>query len=297
VNPPVLTLAGGTAVQHCATGPGPVCGTGSWNLPAAENLCQVVHNVPVNAEYRHLVLEAPPAALTARPGQFFHLTCPPSGDDTPYLRRPMSVYRVDRAAGRIEFLYKVQGAGTRGLATLEPGGVLDAFGPVGVGFTLPPSCRHVLILARGVGLATMAPLAEQAIGAGAAVTAILSARSRELLMSEDYLRKVGARVLVVHDEDGSSAVARVEALVRQEHARQSFGLLTTCGSSRLLQLLQSLGTEWSVPGQVALEQQMGCALGMCFACVRPFRKQADSAETSYRRVCWDGPVFDLQETV
>jgi dihydroorotate dehydrogenase electron transfer subunit len=166
-----------------------------------------------------------------------------------------------------------------------------------VGFTLPAGCRHVLILARGVGLATMAPLAQQAIAADAAVTAILSARSPELVMSEAYLRDVGARVIVVHDEDGSSGVERVEALVRQEHARRAFGLLTTCGSSRLLRLLQALGAEWKVPGQVALEQQMGCALGMCFACVRPFRKEAGAPETSYRRVCWDGPVFDLQETL
>lgn len=260
-------------------------------------LCDVVSNEWVNAEYKHLVLNAPPIALTAQPGQFFHLACPPSGDDQPFLRRPMSVYRVDLAAQRIEFLYKVQGVGTRGLATLVPGGVLDVMGPVGQGFTLPPSCRHTLIVARGVGLATMAPLAEFAISQGAAVTAVLSARAPDLVMSVEYLQSCGAQVITVNDNDGSSDIARMEELIREVHARQPIDYLTTCGSNRLLQLVQKLSTEWQVAGEVALEQKMGCALGMCFACVKPFRKAPGAAQTSYRRVCWDGPVFNVQETV
>lgn len=263
----------------------------------AENLCQVVSNDWVNAEYKHLVLTAPEPALAVLPGQFFHLQCPPSGEDVPYLRRPMSLYRVSRERRTIEFLYKVQGAGTRGLATLDPGATLDAFGPVGQGFALPEGSRHLLLLARGVGLATMAPLAQYAAGRGVRVTAILSARAPELVMSEDYLREVGAEVIVVHDQDGSSDIAHIEKLVRERHAGLPFDLLTTCGSNRFLLALQRLGKELGVPGQVALEQLMGCALGMCFACVRPFRADAASETLSYRRVCWDGPVFDVQETV
>jgi dihydroorotate dehydrogenase electron transfer subunit len=275
------------------------CGSDSvaCNFPIAENLCEVISNAWVNAEYKHLILKAPPIALTVLPGQFFHLACPATATDAPYLRRPMSLYRVNPAASQIEFLYKVQGAGTRGLATLVKGEILDAFGPVGVGFTLPAQCRHVLVLARGVGLATMAPLAEYAVKQGAAVTAILSARAPAVVMSADYLRSVGANVIIVTDADGSSAMENIEKMVREIHATQPFDLLATCGSNRFLLALQKLGKELGVEAQVALEQHMGCALGMCFACVRPFRKDADSEVMSYRRVCWDGPVFDAQETV
>ncbi|WP_034300470.1 dihydroorotate dehydrogenase electron transfer subunit [Herbaspirillum sp. RV1423] len=282
------------SIQANTAAPG---GNACGDFPIAENLCEVISNEWVNAEYKHLVLKAPKVALAVLPGQFFHLSCPPSGNDAPYLRRPMSLYRVSVEAGTIEFLYKVQGAGTRGLATLEPGGTLDAFGPVGKGFALPDGARHVLVLARGVGLATMAPLAQYAVARGARVTAILSARSPALVMSEDYLRSVGAEVIVVHDQDGSSDIVHIEKMVRELHAGLPFDLLTTCGSNRFLLALQRLGKELAVPAQVALEQHMGCALGMCFACVRPFRKGADSEKMGYRRVCWDGPVFDAQETV
>ena len=50
-----------------------------------------------------------------------------------WFRRPQSVYRVARSSGRLEFLYKVVGRGTQGLATLEPGDTLDMVGPLGRG--------------------------------------------------------------------------------------------------------------------------------------------------------------------
>jgi dihydroorotate dehydrogenase electron transfer subunit len=265
----------------------------SGSFPVAENLCRVVSNAWVNTEYRQLIVEAPAPALTAKPGQFFHLACPSVGADRPFLRRPMSVYQVDREAGRIHFLYKVQGAGTRGLASLTECDILDAMGPVGQGFRPPSTARHVLIAGRGVGLATLAPLARHMTFAGAAVTAILSARRADLIMSADAVRAAGAAVIAVHDEDGTSDMKHVESLIRRTHAGVPLDFMATCGSNRLLALLQRLGRELQIPGQVAVEQSMGCALGMCFACVKPFRKHPDSGELTYLRVCWEGPVFDL----
>jgi dihydroorotate dehydrogenase electron transfer subunit len=267
------------------------------DLTVAENLCRVLENAWVNAEYRYLEVAAPPLALAARPGQFFHLQCPAVGGEAPFLRRPMSVYRIDRPAGRLAFLYKVQGAGTRGLASLGPGDILDAVGPLGNGFTLPRAGAHLLIVGRGVGLATLAPLAARAKEQGVHVTALLSARSAALLMSVDVLRDAGASVFTVTDEEATSDVAAVERLLRDLHARSSFDAFATCGSNRLLVLMQRLGAELGISGQIALEQLMGCALGMCWACVKPVRTSPNSPVLTYRRVCWDGPVFDLQEVV
>jgi len=52
-----------------------------------------------------------------------------------------SVYRIDRANGRIEFLYKCVGRGTRGLATLKAGEQLNMVGPLGVGLRSIPHGR------------------------------------------------------------------------------------------------------------------------------------------------------------
>lgn len=264
-------------------------------MTIAENICPVVSNEAVNSEYRLLVVDAPPVALAAEAGQFFHLACPAHADDLPLLRRPMSVYNVDRAHARMSFLYKVTSPGTRGLARLVPGDALDALGPLGRGFRISPDTKHVLMLGRGVGLATLAPLAGLALSQAAKVTAVLSARSPEFLMSADYFRGLGAETVAVTDTAGDSGVEAVKARLREIHARSPIDFLATCGSNRLLLLLQEFADEWSIPGEVALEQHMGCGLGMCYACVRPFRT-ADGGQ-DYRRVCWDGPVFDIKEAM
>src|SRR3954470_13198734 len=96
----------------------------------------VVANGWVNEEYKHLILKVHPHALTAYAGQMFHLLCPSPDGAEVWMRRPMSVYRVDRAEGQIEFLYKTEGRGTRGMAMLDPGDDFNIAGPLGVGFKL-----------------------------------------------------------------------------------------------------------------------------------------------------------------
>ena len=258
----------------------------------AEVECAIVGHEWVNDAYKHLIVDAPDVALAALPGQFFHLLCPADSADSPYLRRPMSVYRVDHEASRMEFLYKVTGAGTRTLSRLEVGEALNVFGPLGHGFSWGPGARHAVIVARGVGLSTLAPVVVAAVGDGLAVTAILSARSAEYVMSDKYLESAGANVIMVTDADGTSDVDRVEATVRRLIADEGADYVATCGSNRLLFMLQRVCAETGVRGEVAMEQRMGCGLGMCFCCVSPFR---DGDRLVYRRVCCDGPVFDIQE--
>ncbi len=264
-------------------------------FPLAESLCPVLANDWVNDTYKHLVLVAEHGAAHAEPGQFFHLLCPSIGENVPFFRRPMSIYRIDKAQGRLEFLYKIVGRGTTTLATLAPGDELNVFGPLGRRFEFAGRARHIVQIARGVGLATLAPVAETAARLGLRTTAILSARSPDQLMSVDYLRSVGARVITVTDSEGTSDVAAVERIVRDVIEKEAGDFLVTCGSNRLLQLAQRLAREYRIAGEVALEQHMGCGNGMCFACVREFH--APEGGITYRRVCWDGPVFDLQEAV
>ncbi|MEJ0071621.1 MAG: dihydroorotate dehydrogenase electron transfer subunit [Pseudomonadota bacterium] len=262
--------------------------------PVTEQLADVLSNHPVNDEYRHLILRCAAPATAARPGQFFQLLCPQPPGEAPFLRRPMSLYGVDAARGEVEFLYKVTGAGTRGLATLVAGDRLDILGPLGVGFSLDPAWRHVVAVGRGAGLATLAPLARAARANGTSVTAVLSARRPDLLVSLERFRQEGAAVVTVTDIEATSGPAHVERLLRGLIEKAQCDAFFTCGSSRLMRVQQRLARLFALPGQVALEQQMACGLGMCFCCVRDFNI---GGELVHRRVCWDGPVFDLQEAV
>ena len=94
-----------------------------------EFISQVVSNDWVNDEYKLIVLKVHAHALKACAGQMFHLLCPSPDGAEVWMRRPMSVYRVDEANSQIEFLYKTEGRGTRGMAMLEPGDDFNVAGP------------------------------------------------------------------------------------------------------------------------------------------------------------------------
>ncbi|MHB1627837.1 MAG: dihydroorotate dehydrogenase electron transfer subunit [Bacilli bacterium] len=262
---------------------------------SGESLAQiggVLFNRQVSARYWHLAVSAPTAAAACAPGQFFHLRCGDVGE--PLLRRPMSVYQIHRERGELHFLYAVKGAGTTRLAQLQTGDSLDMAGPLGHGFTLDPDWRGVLLVARGVGLATLGPVAAAANRMGIRVTAVLSARTERDVLSESYMRVCGARTLVVTDDAGTSGVPAMRELVAGILGSQTIDALFTCGSQRLTALLQEMAAERGLPGQAALEEPMGCGLGVCYCCVRPI---ARAGGVEHLRVCRDGPVFPLAEVI
>jgi len=266
---------------------------GPAHIPAEEALTQVVSNDWVNEEYKHLIITASPKSLAVRPGQFFNILCPSPDDGELWLRRPQSIYRVDRAGKRLEFLYKCVGRGTRGMATFEPGQNCNIVGPLGVGFSLKPGCKNIVVLGRGVGLATLGPISQLAADNGVRVTAILSARSPDLVMADDLFGQVGD-VIRVLDTDGTSSVDNVQAILERLIADKRADAFYTCGSNRLMHLMKQLGKAHNISGQVAMEQIMACGIGPCYVCVRTFEV---GGHKELRRVCIEGPVFDMQECV
>ncbi|GAA4356419.1 dihydroorotate dehydrogenase electron transfer subunit [Variovorax defluvii] len=250
----------------------------------------------MNDRYKYLRLAADAdLAGATRPGQFYQLRCPTTNDLQPFLLRPMSVYGVGPESGTIEFLYNVTGAGTLALSTLEVGSGIDIVGPLGNTFVLESSVRRIMVVARGVGLATMAPLLQLAAKSGIGITAIMSARAPKDLMRDEFLRDVDADVHCVYDSDGSSSVEAMEALVRHLLDSRNHDVVYTCGSHRILMLLQRLLENYpQTRGEVAMEQRMACGMGVCLSCVRLFDKDGDK---QFLRVCREGPVFPIREVV
>ena len=259
-----------------------------------ETLTEVVANDWVNDEYKHLVVTASPKALAVKPGQFFHVLCPSPDQGDLWFRRPQSIYAIDKDAGRLEFLYKCVGRGTHGLATMGPGDKCNIVGPLGIGFSLEPQWKNIVVLGRGVGLATMAPISQLAGERGVGVTAILSARNASYLLSREKFAAIGAAIVPVIDTDGTSAVENVEAILRALVDDGKADAFFTCGSNRLFQVMRRLGKEFGIPGQIAMEQIMACGLGPCYVCVKTFEVDGQKV---LRRVCVEGPVFDIQEAL
>jgi len=262
----------------------------------ASHRCQVVEHRWVNDRYKYLRLSAQADLVgITRPGQFYQLKCPQTDTLKPFLLRPMSVYGVGPEAGTIEFLYNVTGLGTHALATLPKGGAMDIVGPLGNTFQLAAQCRRMMVVVRGVGLATMAPLLKLATQQGVAITTVMSARAPKDLMEQEFLRGATAEVHRVYDSDGSAAVEAVEVLIRKLLDETPHDVVYTCGSHRILMLLQRILLDYpETHGEVAMEQRMACAMGVCLSCVRLFDTQK---EKQFLRVCREGPVFAIRHVV
>lgn len=255
-------------------------------------LAPIISNVKVSERYWHMTIDISKFNENIEPGQFFNILC---GDSLyPFLRRPLSVYKINQDSKTIEFLYLVKGLGTNRLTTLSAGEEINIFGPLGKGFHLEESGDTILLLARGVGIATLAALAFKAVKQNKKTIAILSARSQNDLLSADYLMKLGVDVYKVTDEEGTSDVNKVENLINKLLLKQKIDTFYTCGSKRLAYLMQCIANREGIPGEIALEEHMGCAMGVCFACVCNV-KIGDEIKNS--RVCIEGPVFPLSQVI
>ena len=65
------------------------------------------------------------------PGQFIEIQI--SEDYEPFLRRPISVYNLEKERGILEFIFRIGGKGTNILAKKEVGDKINIIGPLGHG--------------------------------------------------------------------------------------------------------------------------------------------------------------------
>jgi len=254
----------------------------------------VLENRPLMPGVFLLKLEAPKLARTGRPGQFALVRCAEEGSWDPLLRRPLALHRLIRQAGQVELLVRVVGRGTAWLAVRRPGERLDLLGPLGQGFSLKRNTRNLLLVAGGMGIAPLVALAEEGLRRGCAVVLALGARSREDLYPTALLPPQVELHLAT--EDGTAGRTGPVTILL---ADPELGLLPwadqvmACGPRPMLEEVAAVvrAGRMHLPAgfaQVSLEEHMACGVGACLGCVVPTRK-------GYRRVCRDGPVFDLRE--
>ena len=264
---------------------------GRGHIPAEESLCPVLAHDWVNDEYKHLVVKATPKALAATPGQFFHLLCPSPDAGELWFRRPQSVYRDRPAERRLEFLYKCVGRGTHGPRHAQARRDLDMVGPLGLGFTIDPALEEH----RG------ARPRRRSRHHGADLAARRANGRRRDRDPERAQPRVRARRRSLRERRHGDQGARYRRHQRRRECRGDPARADRAAQGRRvlhLRLEPAAAADEArrqghrIPGQVAMEQIMACGLGPCYVCVRTFEVDG---KKEMRRVCIEGPVFDLQE--
>jgi dihydroorotate dehydrogenase electron transfer subunit len=107
----------------------------------------VIRHIEVSNDIFELEFIAPAVAQECQAGQFVHIRS--VLDNNPLLRRPLSLYDVDKKLGSITLLYKVVGKGTGLLTRIRPKEYVDVMGPLGRGFTLIAPRQKALLVGGG----------------------------------------------------------------------------------------------------------------------------------------------------
>jgi dihydroorotate dehydrogenase electron transfer subunit len=259
-----------------------------------------------------LRVKAPEVAKRAVPGQFAHLHC---GPELP-MRRPLSIMRVDRDAGWVEFLYKVFGYGTRILSQRGESEVISVMGPIGQPFVLHDERPRPMLIGGGVGIPPMIFLADiikqtkqtfkPFVIMGSEVPFPFNARPSQFVVPGMPAGVIGA-VPLLEDWGVASRLASLQgypgcfegyvtdlarswldALTAEQHEEIE---VYACGPHPMLEAVAKLASDYDLPCQVSLEEFMACAVGGCAGCV--VRVQTDTG-FAMKRVCVDGPVFDAK---
>jgi dihydroorotate dehydrogenase electron transfer subunit len=255
---------------------------------------------------------APELATGSRAGQFVHVR---TGDWSGLLlRRPFSINTADAASGTVTIHFRTVGRGTEWLTRIRPGERLDMLGPLGRPFEVDARSRHLLLIAGGLGIAGVRMLADEAIRDGRQVVLLFGAATARDVYPSNLLPDEVEYVVATDDGSLGHRGFVTELLAAYEAwADQAFA----CGPTPMLAALARLavgrrdrlgvatlgrkrgGGKPDVVGspaarrkaflQVALEQNMGCAVGACLGCV------VMGSNGQPQRVCREGPVFASDE--
>ncbi|MGH2458107.1 MAG: dihydroorotate dehydrogenase electron transfer subunit [Chloroflexota bacterium] len=252
-------------------------------------LASVISNEEIAGGVFVIRLEEPDQAKAIQPGQFVHVRC--GSADDPLLRRPLSVLRTGASPanrlplGQYEVLYDVVGRGTDLLSRARAGDLLDVLGPLGQPFKIERNTRRLLLVGGGVGIVPLVALAEVAIRRDVSVTLACGFRDASKVFPSDRLP---AEVeYLIATEDGSVGYSGFVTGLAGEHVGWA-DQICACGPVAMLRALAKLERPRTLPIQIAMEERMGCAMGVCLGCVVPTRHGP-------KRVCRDGPVFRLEE--
>ena len=226
-------------------------------------------------------LEAPEIESKRKAGQFVILRIDESGE-----RFPLTIADSDPEAGTITIVFQAVGKSTVQLAALAPNDTIrDVVGPLGKPTHLD-RFGHVVCIGGGVGIAPLYPIVCAMKAAGNHVTAIIAARTHDLLIMEDMIRGHADEVQVATD-DGSYGFKGFPTQLLQQiiDAGREINLVVAIGPVPLMRFICEVTRGPAIPTVVSLNPIMVDGTGMCGGC----RVQV-GGQTKF--ACVDGPEFD-----
>ena len=238
---------------------------------------------PVTKYFR---IYAPLIAASAQPGQFVMLRVREGGE-----RIPITIADYDRDAGTITIVVQEVGATTKRVCALKAGDeILDVAGPLGGKIEIAPG-GHVCGVGGGFGSAALLCLMREFTARGDKTTAILGARSKDLLILADDLRPLCNNVEICTDDGSAGFKGFVTQRLAQLIAGDGPGRpdhVVAIGPMAMMRAVADTTREPKVKTLVSMDPLMVDGTGMCGGCRVTVGGKAQFA-------CVDGPCFDAHQ--
>lgn len=230
----------------------------------------------------YMRIQAPLVARRAMPGQFIMFRTTEEGE-----RVPLTIADFDRQEGWVTIIFQEVGFSTKQLGRLEQGDhILDFAGPLGQPSVLD-GFKKVLCIGGGVGIAPLYPQIKQLSQAGASVSVIIGARSKDYIILEEEIKGLSDSLYIATDDGSYGQKGFVTDILKDLITKQAskYDLVIAIGPLVMMKAVADFTRAFAIPTRVSLNPIMVDGTGMCGGC-----RVTVGGQTKY--ACVDGPEFD-----
>ena len=148
-------------------------------------------------------VEAKKIVENSKPGNFIEIRVTDTTE--PFLRRPISIYNLEKKEGTLEFIFQIKGEGTRLLSKKQEGDLIDVVGPLGMGTFKLNNYKNIAIIGGGIGVFPLYELSKEAKEEKRNVNIYLGFRSKDYVLLEKEFKNVSDKLIITTD-DGSYSI-------------------------------------------------------------------------------------------
>ncbi len=244
----------------------------------------IVSKEQLSADVYSMWVHAPLIAEERKAGQFIILQIDAQFGE----RIPLTIADADPVKGDVRIIFQTVGYSTKKLAMMNAGDALPVFlGPLG----RPTQIERkgtVVCVGGGIGVAPLHPIAQAMKAAGNKLIVIMGARTKDLLIMEEDMRKIADELIICTDDGSYGRKGLVTEPLKEVCAREPVAECVTIGPPIMMKFCALTTKPFNVPTVASLNAIMIDGTGMCGGC-------RVLVGGKIRFVCVDGPEFDAHQ--
>lgn len=245
---------------------------------------KIVNKKTLSRTLKEFDILAPDVARNAQAGQFVVVRINELGE-----RIPLTIVSTDKTKGTVKIILQEVGMTTQLLGGLEVGDSIEDFlGPLGQASAIKNYGTAVCV-GGGVGVAAIYPIAKALKESGNKLVSILGARSADLLILEEDMKKISDEYFVTTNDGSKGIKGFVTDILQDILTKQNVNIVFAVGPMPMMEAVFSCVRKFAnkdkIPVKLSLETLMLDGIGMCGAC-----RVSYFGETKF--TCADGPEFD-----